>query len=56
MPGAGCWPGRMTWQIVPTILPKMLQDKDRQKVARVTEAFLKMREFDIKALERAYKG
>ena len=46
----------LSWQIVPTILPKMLQDKDKKKVARVTEAFLQMKKFDIKALERAYKG
>jgi hypothetical protein len=25
-------------------------------VARVTEAFLKMKKFDIEALERAYRG
>lgn len=46
----------LSWQIVPTILPKMLQDKDKKKVARVTEAFLQMKKFDIKALERVYKG
>src|SRR5919197_2325122 len=31
----------LSWQIVPIILPKMLQDKDKKKVAQVTEAFLK---------------
>jgi predicted 3-demethylubiquinone-9 3-methyltransferase (glyoxalase superfamily) len=46
----------LSWQIVPTILSKMLQDKDKKKAARVTEAFLKMKKFDIKALERAYTG
>jgi predicted 3-demethylubiquinone-9 3-methyltransferase (glyoxalase superfamily) len=46
----------LSWQIVPTILPKMLQDKDKKKVARVTEAFLQMKKFDIKALERTCKG
>jgi predicted 3-demethylubiquinone-9 3-methyltransferase (glyoxalase superfamily) len=46
----------LSWQIVPTILPKMLQDKDKKKVARVTEAFLQMKKFDINALERVYKG
>jgi predicted 3-demethylubiquinone-9 3-methyltransferase (glyoxalase superfamily) len=46
----------LSWQIVPTILPKMLQDRDKKKVARVTEAFLKMKKFDIEALKRAYKG
>jgi predicted 3-demethylubiquinone-9 3-methyltransferase (glyoxalase superfamily) len=46
----------LSWQIVPTALEEMLQDKDARKVARVTEAFLKMKKFDIAALERAYKG
>ena len=46
----------LSWQIVPTILSKMLQDKDKKKAARVTEAFLKMKKFDIEALKRAYRG
>jgi len=46
----------LSWQIVPTALEKMLQDKDARKVARVTKAFLKMKKFDIAALRRAYKG
>ena len=46
----------LSWQIVPTVLTKMLHDKDIKKVARVTEAFLKMKKFDIEALEQAYKG
>jgi predicted 3-demethylubiquinone-9 3-methyltransferase (glyoxalase superfamily) len=46
----------VTWQIVPSILPKMLQDRDQKRVARVTEAFLKMKKFDIATLKQAYKG
>jgi predicted 3-demethylubiquinone-9 3-methyltransferase (glyoxalase superfamily) len=46
----------VTWQIVPTVLGKMLQDKDKKKVSRVTEALLKMKKFDIATLKRAYKG
>jgi predicted 3-demethylubiquinone-9 3-methyltransferase (glyoxalase superfamily) len=34
----------------------MLKDKDKKKLARVTEVFLKMKKFDIAALKRAYKG
>jgi hypothetical protein len=34
----------------------MLQDKDEKKVARLTEAFLKMKKFDIDTLKRAYDG
>jgi predicted 3-demethylubiquinone-9 3-methyltransferase (glyoxalase superfamily) len=46
----------LSWQIVPTILAKMQKDKDPKKVARVTEAFLKMKKFDIAALKKAYDG
>jgi predicted 3-demethylubiquinone-9 3-methyltransferase (glyoxalase superfamily) len=46
----------LSWQIYPTILGKMQQDKDAAKVARVTQAFLPMKKFDIAALKRAYQG
>ena len=46
----------VSWQVVPSVLNKMLQDRDPQKVSRVTEAFLKMKKFDITALKRAYDG
>ena len=46
----------LSWQIVPAVLAEMQKDKDREKVARVTEAFLKMKKFDIAALEKAYAG
>lgn len=46
----------LSWQIVPTSLAKMQSDKDPNKVARVTEAFLKMKKFDIAALKKAYEG
>ncbi len=44
----------LSWQVVPSVLGKMMADKDPKKVARVTQAFLKMNKFDIAALERAY--
>jgi predicted 3-demethylubiquinone-9 3-methyltransferase (glyoxalase superfamily) len=46
----------LSWQIVPTAMEEMLKDKDKKKVARVTEAFLKMKKFDIEELTRAYHG
>ncbi len=45
----------LSWQIVPEVLVKMLQDKDAKKVTRVTEAFLKMKKFDIAKLKEAYE-
>lgn len=46
----------LSWQINPVVLDKMMNDPDEKKVKRVTEAFLKMKKFDIKALEQAFKG
>jgi predicted 3-demethylubiquinone-9 3-methyltransferase (glyoxalase superfamily) len=44
----------LSWQIVPRVMDEMLQDKSDQKLARVTEAFLKMKKFDIAKLKEAY--
>jgi predicted 3-demethylubiquinone-9 3-methyltransferase (glyoxalase superfamily) len=46
----------VSWQIVPTILPEMLQDKDPEKAKRVMAAMLKMTKIDIATLRRAYDG
>lgn len=44
----------LSWQIVPTVLGEMLQDKDPKKSERVMEALLKMKKLDIKTLKQAY--
>ena len=46
----------VSWQIVPTVLGEMLQDKDPKKSRRVMEAMLKMEKIDIKTLKQAYEG
>jgi predicted 3-demethylubiquinone-9 3-methyltransferase (glyoxalase superfamily) len=46
----------VSWQVVPTVLNEMLRDSDPEKVARVTQAFLKMNKFDISKLRKAYRG
>ena len=46
----------LSWQIVTKVMEEMLQDKDRERLARVTEAFLKMKKFDIEVLFKAYRG
>jgi predicted 3-demethylubiquinone-9 3-methyltransferase (glyoxalase superfamily) len=45
----------VSWQIVPCVLPEMLQGKDTQKSQRVMNALLQMRKLDIAALKRAYE-
>jgi predicted 3-demethylubiquinone-9 3-methyltransferase (glyoxalase superfamily) len=46
----------VSWQIVPTQMDKMLQKGTAEQIARVTEAFLKMKKFNIVKLEKAYEG
>ena len=46
----------VSWQVSPTILEEMLQDPDQEKVERVTNAFLKMKKFDIEELKKAFEG
>jgi predicted 3-demethylubiquinone-9 3-methyltransferase (glyoxalase superfamily) len=46
----------VSWQIVPTAMDRMLLSGDEAAVARVTQAFLKMKKFDVAALERASAG
>jgi len=43
----------LSWQIVPTRLGELMQDKDPERVKRVTMAMLKMTRLDIAALEAA---
>jgi predicted 3-demethylubiquinone-9 3-methyltransferase (glyoxalase superfamily) len=45
----------VSWQIVPIVLGKMLQDKDLKKSQRVMKALLQMRKLDIKTLVKAYE-
>jgi predicted 3-demethylubiquinone-9 3-methyltransferase (glyoxalase superfamily) len=43
----------LSWQIIPSALMRMLDDKDRANAKRVMQAMLGMRKIDIAALERA---
>ena len=46
----------LSWQIAPTMMQKFLGSGDKSRMERVTQAFLKMKKFDIAALERAAEG
>jgi predicted 3-demethylubiquinone-9 3-methyltransferase (glyoxalase superfamily) len=46
----------LSWQVTPTVMNDMLRSKDKERIARVTQAFLKMKKFDIDALKRAYEA
>jgi predicted 3-demethylubiquinone-9 3-methyltransferase (glyoxalase superfamily) len=43
----------LSWQITPALLQKLLKGNDKKRVESVTQAFLKMKKFDIAALQRA---
>ena len=45
----------LSWQVVPTILAEMLQDKDPEKSERVMKAMLQMKKLDTEALKQAYE-
>lgn len=46
----------LSWQVIPSILGKMLQDKDAEKANRVMKAMLQMDKIDIKRLKQASDG
>ena len=46
----------LSWQIVPANMGEMMDAKDPEAMARVTQAFLKMTKFDLAELQRAREG
>ena len=46
----------LSWQIVPTVLDKLLQDEDSEKADRAMKAMLQMKKLDIAKLQEAHDG
>jgi predicted 3-demethylubiquinone-9 3-methyltransferase (glyoxalase superfamily) len=46
----------VSWQIVPTVLPKYLGGADRDGAKRAMQAMMGMIKLDIEGLRRAYEG
>lgn len=46
----------LSWQVVPSGMDEMLGGDDREKIDRVTQAFLVMKKLDIAKLQDAYEG
>jgi predicted 3-demethylubiquinone-9 3-methyltransferase (glyoxalase superfamily) len=46
----------LSWQIIPTVLPRLLGDPDREKAGRAMQAMLQMVKIDAAALQRAFDG
>ena len=46
----------LSWQVTPTVLIDMLNDKDRKKAGRVMKAMMQMQKIEINKLKAAYAG
>jgi predicted 3-demethylubiquinone-9 3-methyltransferase (glyoxalase superfamily) len=46
----------LSWQVTPTVMNEMMTSGTKEQIARVTQAFLTMKKFDIAALQKAFKG
>jgi predicted 3-demethylubiquinone-9 3-methyltransferase (glyoxalase superfamily) len=46
----------LSWQVVPTVLEEMVQDKDATRSQRVMQAMLQMDKIEIAPLQQAYEG
>ena len=46
----------LSWQIIPSVLGKLLQSPDREKSNRAMKAMLAMNKLDIRALQDAFDG
>lgn len=46
----------VSWQVTPTILTRLMRDRDPVKAGRVTQAMLRMKKIEIAKLKAAYKG
>jgi predicted 3-demethylubiquinone-9 3-methyltransferase (glyoxalase superfamily) len=46
----------VSWQIVPTVVSKMMSDPDPAKSERVMKALLPMKKLDLQGLQQAYDG
>ncbi len=44
----------LSWQIIPTILGKLMGDKNPKKAGAAVQAMLQMKKIDIKALQQAF--
>ncbi|KAA1395625.1 VOC family protein [Aeromicrobium ginsengisoli] len=46
----------LSWQIVPTLLMRLLSDPDREKAGRAQAAMMQMKRLDLQALQDAFDG
>ena len=49
-------PFGLSWQVIPSVLPRLTGDPDREKAGRAIQAMFRMKKLDIAGLERAFAG
>jgi predicted 3-demethylubiquinone-9 3-methyltransferase (glyoxalase superfamily) len=45
----------LSWQIIPKLLPELLQDDDKERAGRVMKAMLQMKKIECDVLREAYE-
>jgi len=46
----------LSWQVAPTAMDEMMKNGTNEQIARLTQAFLPMKKFDLAELKKAYEG
>ncbi len=46
----------LSWQVVPDTMSEMMSTGTKEQIGRVTQAFLKMKKFDLKKLQEEFEG
>jgi predicted 3-demethylubiquinone-9 3-methyltransferase (glyoxalase superfamily) len=46
----------VSWQVIPEVFTRMMEDSDSEKTQRALEAMFEMKKFDIAKLEKAFSG
>lgn len=46
----------LSWQVAPSAMNRMMKEGTKDQIKKVTEAFMKMKKFDIKTLEEAFNS
>jgi predicted 3-demethylubiquinone-9 3-methyltransferase (glyoxalase superfamily) len=46
----------VSWQVTPADMSRMIREGTPEQIARIVDAFMRMKKFDLAALRRAYEG
>ncbi|HEY0133022.1 MAG TPA: VOC family protein [Nannocystis sp.] len=46
----------LSWQIIPSVLGRLMHDEDPARAGRVMQAMMQMQKIDIRKLKQAYEG